>query len=71
MYVLPFVAVRLRLQLARTYLAIADPATARQLLRETDDILSRRRELGTLTDEAEELRHVLASTTTAGAGRCR
>ena len=43
MYVLPFVAVRLRLQLARTYLAIADPATARQLLRETDDILSRRR----------------------------
>ena len=69
MYVLPFVAVRLRLQLARTYLAIADPATARQLLRETDDILSRRRELGTLTGEAEELRHVLASTTTAGAGR--
>ena len=65
MYVLPFVAVRLRLQLARTYLAIADPATARQLLRETDDILSRRRELGTLTGEAEELRRVLASTTTA------
>ena len=31
MYVLPFVAVRLRLQLARTYFAIADPATARQL----------------------------------------
>lgn len=67
-YVLPFVAVRLRLQLARTYLAIADPATARQLLRETDDILSRR-ELGALTGEAEELRRVLASTTTAGAGR--
>ena len=68
-YVLPFVAVRLRLQLARTYLAVADQATARQLLRETDDILSRRRELGTLTGEAEELRHVLASTTTAGAAR--
>ena len=69
-YVLPFVAVRLRLQLARTYLALADLATARQLLRETDDILSRRRELGTLTGEVEELRRVLASTTiTPGAGR--
>ncbi len=64
-YVLPFVAVRLRLGLGRTYLAIADPATARQLLRETDEILSHRRELGTLTGEAEELRRVLASTTTA------
>ncbi len=71
-YVLPFVAVRLRLQLARTYLALADPATARQLLRETDDILSRRRELGTLTGEVEELRRVLASTiTTRGAPGCR
>ena len=69
-YVLPFVAVRLWLQLASTYLAIADPATARQLLRETDDILSRR-ELGALTGEAEELRRVLASTTTAGAAGCR
>ena len=67
--VLPFVAVRLRLQLAKVYLALADPATARQLLRETDDILSRRPELGTLTGEVEELRCVLASTTTAGAGR--
>ena len=69
-YVLPFVAVRLRLQLqlARMYLAIADPATACQLLGETDDILSRR-ERGALTGEAEELRRVLASTTTAGAGR--
>ena len=67
-YVLPFVAVGLRLQLARTYLTIADPATARQLLGEIDDILSRR-ELGALTGEAEELRRVLASTTTAGAGR--
>jgi len=60
-YVLPFVAVRLRLQLARVYLALAEPATARQLLREIDDIVSRRPALGTLIDEVMDFRDVLAS----------
>ena len=60
-YVLPFVAVRLRLQLARVYLALAEPATARQLLREIDDIVSRRPALGTLVDEVRDFRDVLAS----------
>ena len=48
-YLLAFHAVRLRLQLARVYLAVADPATARQLLREIDDILRHRPALGALT----------------------
>jgi LuxR family maltose regulon positive regulatory protein len=60
-YVLPFVAVRLRLQLARMYLALAEPATARQLLREIDDIVSRRPALGTLIDEVSDFRDILAS----------
>ena len=60
-YVLPFVAVRLRLQMARVYLALAESATARQLLREIDDIVSRRPALGTLIDEARDFRDVLAS----------
>jgi LuxR family maltose regulon positive regulatory protein len=60
-YVLPFVAVRLRLQLAKVYLALAEPATARQLLREIDDIVSRRPALGTLIDEVKGFRDVLAS----------
>jgi len=60
-YVLPFVAVRLRLQLARVYLGIADTATARQLLREIDDIGVRRPGLGTLGEEVEKFRCVLAS----------
>jgi hypothetical protein len=42
-YLLPYHSVRLRLQLAKVYLAIAEQATARQLLREIDDILSHRR----------------------------
>jgi LuxR family maltose regulon positive regulatory protein len=66
-YTLPFLAVRLRLQLAKVYLAIADRATARQLLREIDDILRQRPALGTFVAEAEELRRVLASSAAAGA----
>ena len=66
-YLLPYYAVRLRLQLAKVYLAIADPATARQLLREIDDILSHRPALGTLVDEVTEFRSALASSATPGA----
>ena len=55
-YVLPFIAVRLRLQLAAVYLALSEPATAQHLLREVDDILRRRPALGTLVEETEKLR---------------
>ena len=60
-YLLPYHSVRLRLQLARVHLALAEPATARQLLREIDDIVSRRPALGTLIDEARDFRDVMAS----------
>jgi len=66
-YVLPFVAVRLRLELAKVWLALADQVTARQLLRETDDILTRRPALGTLTVEVAEFRRLLGATVTATA----
>ena len=65
-YLLPYLAVRLRLQLAKLYLATSDPATARQLLHEIDDILSHRPGLGTVTGELRDFRGVLAST--AGSG---
>jgi LuxR family maltose regulon positive regulatory protein len=68
-YVLPYHAVRLRLQLAEMHLALADLATSRQLLREIHDILAHRPDLGTLVDEVEKLRQVLASSTTTGAIR--
>ena len=55
-YVVPFIAVRLRLQLAATYLALSEPATAQHLLREVDDILRQRPALGTLVEETEKLR---------------
>ena len=60
-YVFPFVAVRLRLQLAKVWFSLAEVVVARQLLREIDDILSRRPALGILAEEVEEFRRVLAS----------
>jgi LuxR family maltose regulon positive regulatory protein len=60
-YLLPYLAVQLRLHLATVYLALAEPATVRQLLREIDDIVSRRPALGTLIDEVKEFRVALAS----------
>jgi len=59
-YALPFVAVRVRLHLAKVYAAIADHGAARHLLREIDDILLRRPSLGALVDEVSELRETLA-----------
>jgi LuxR family transcriptional regulator, maltose regulon positive regulatory protein len=58
-YDLPFVAVRLRLELAKVYLALAEAATARQLLREIDDVLSHRPGLGALAGAADDFRRLL------------
>jgi LuxR family maltose regulon positive regulatory protein len=66
-YLFPFHAIRLRLQLAKVYLAIADVGTARQLLREIDDILTHRPALGALVEEVKEFRRVLASGAASGA----
>jgi LuxR family maltose regulon positive regulatory protein len=58
---LPYLAVRVRLHLAKVYFAIADAGTARHLLREIDDILLLRPALGTLVEEVSEFRSLLAS----------
>jgi LuxR family maltose regulon positive regulatory protein len=69
-FVLPTLAARLRLQLAKLYYAIGDYTTARHLLRELDDILLRRPALGVLVDEIAELRGILTSSEHVGvAGR--
>ena len=60
-FVLPSVAVRIRLQLAKVYAAATDLATARHLLREIDDIMLNRPALGTLVDQVSELRGTLTS----------
>ena len=66
--VLPWLAVRVRLQLAKVYWAIADQAAARHLLREIDDVLVHRPALGTLVEEVEQFRQVLTSSPPVGGG---
>jgi LuxR family maltose regulon positive regulatory protein len=66
-HLIPYHAVRLRLQLAKLYVAVSDLDTARPLLHEIDDILSNRPALGTLVGELSDFRGVLASTAASGA----
>jgi LuxR family transcriptional regulator, maltose regulon positive regulatory protein len=55
-YALPYFAVQARIELTRVHFALADPAGARTLMREVDELLRRRPGLGNLADEAHELR---------------
>jgi LuxR family transcriptional regulator, maltose regulon positive regulatory protein len=66
-FALPFVAVRVRLQLAKVHWAIGDHTTARHLLREVDDVLLHRPALGRLVDEVSEFRRSLTSGVQVGA----
>ena len=55
-YAIPHLAVQARIELTRVHLALADLAGARTLMREIDELLRRRPDLGTLTDEAQAQR---------------
>jgi LuxR family maltose regulon positive regulatory protein len=52
----PWLAVQVRLQIAHAYLALADSAGARTVLREIDRIIRWRPDLGVLGTQADELR---------------
>jgi LuxR family maltose regulon positive regulatory protein len=53
--------VQARLELVRAYLALADLASARVVLREVADLLHRRPRLGTLPEQADQLRAQLGN----------
>ena len=55
-YALPYLAVQVRIELTRVFIALTDLSGARTLMREIDELLSRPADLGTLVAEAEELR---------------
>jgi LuxR family transcriptional regulator, maltose regulon positive regulatory protein len=55
-WAMPWSAVLVRLELADGHLALADAGTAVILLREIDDVLHHRRELGILVERVERLR---------------
>jgi LuxR family transcriptional regulator, maltose regulon positive regulatory protein len=60
-YVMPFVAVRLRLELAKLNVALGNRPAAHYLVREIDDILLARPSLGVLVEQVNELRRVVSS----------
>jgi LuxR family transcriptional regulator, maltose regulon positive regulatory protein len=55
-YTVPHIAVQARIELARVHLDLADPPAARMLLREIDEVLRMRPDLGTLPGQAQALR---------------
>ncbi len=67
-FVMPTIAVRLRLQLAKTHWAISEHSTARHLLHEINDVLIHRPELGTLVREVAALRQLIVSTDSVVSG---
>ena len=66
-YVLPFFAVRARLQLTKAYSTRGDQVTARHLLREIDEILLHRPALGALVDQVSDVRQTVAGNAQIGA----
>jgi LuxR family transcriptional regulator, maltose regulon positive regulatory protein len=58
-HALPYYSVQARLELTRAYVAVTDVAAAREVLREVDDLLRWRPDLGTLPHQASQLRSQL------------
>ena len=55
-HAIPWLSVQVRLELAHAYLALADPAGARTVLREIDGILRHRPDLGVLVRRVDEVK---------------
>src|SRR5690606_13316035 len=66
-HVLPYLALRTRLQIALVYAAQGARAAARHLLHEIDDLLARTPDMGVLADEIERFRDLLAGSATSTA----
>ena len=64
----PAISVIVLLGLARAHLAVGDPAGARTLVRQAEDIIRRRPDLGVLPGQVAELRAAIASLPTGLAG---
>jgi LuxR family maltose regulon positive regulatory protein len=67
-YVLPVVSVQSLLEMARSYLTLADPGGAAAVLAQVHDILQQRPDLGILAEQASELQSRLAAIKAGAAG---
>jgi LuxR family transcriptional regulator, maltose regulon positive regulatory protein len=66
-FALPFYALRARLQLAKAYSTRGDQATARHILREIDEILLHRPDMGALVDQVAVVREAVTASAQIGA----
>jgi LuxR family maltose regulon positive regulatory protein len=60
-HALPVVSVQALLEMARSYLALADPAGARAVLKQLDDVVHQRPRLGNLIQQVDDVRSQLAN----------
>jgi len=67
-YMLPVVSVQALLEMATSYITLADPAGAAAVLTQADHILQQRPDLGVLKERAAELRATLATIKAGAAG---
>jgi LuxR family maltose regulon positive regulatory protein len=67
-YALPAVSVQALLEMARSYIALTDPAGAAAVLTQAHDIFQQRPDLGVLPQRAAELRSRLATIRAGAAG---
>lgn len=65
-YLLPYLSVRVRLQLAKAHVAIGDRSAAFHLVREADEILHKRPDVGVIAVQVEEFRAGLAAEPSTG-----
>ncbi len=62
-HAIPWVTLQVGLELTRAHLALAEPGAARTVLSETERVLELRPHMGSLVEEARELRERVAATT--------
>ena len=67
-HALSWFAVQARLELAKAHLSLSDAAGAATLVREADDVIRRRPRLGTLVQQAEDVRARLSTVADQGSG---
>jgi len=60
-YAIPWLAVQVRLELARAHLALVNWSSAAAVMSEVDELVARRPDLGVLNAQAAELQHRLAA----------
>ena len=65
-YLLPYLSIRARIQLAKAHVAAGDRSAAWHLLKEIDDLLRKRPDVGVVSVQVAELRSALAAEPAAG-----